>query len=278
MIESGFTSGRKFNQDITNKIKKMNRKQFPGNLAQPTVALCFYRSPWFLKNTSKISVIGIKAIILWVLTCFTCIISLPAQVDEKPQTIFQRDSAYQREFFFSPEMRLHFYGNDLQSEVSPLIGGTFGWVFNRTLMIGLGGFGKIAKTRYRANYPQMDESGRVLQNRHPMGLGYGYGGVILGYILNANSPVHLKFPVLIGLGTSNEYEIEPDGDHGTTINSPGFFVVEPGVSLELNLVDELRLEVGVTYRYIDTSRFEQLDSGSLNGLGLKIALIFVKTR
>ena len=255
----------------------MNRKQFPCNLVQPTASPCLCGSPWFLKNTPKISLSGKKETTLWVLICFISITNLPAQIDEKPQTIFQRDSVYFREFFFSPEMRLHFYGSDLQSEVSPLIGGTFGWVFNRTLMVGLGGFGKIAKTRYRADYPQTDESGRVLQSQHPMGLGYGYGGVILGYILNANKPVHLKFPVLIGLGTSNEYEIEPDGDHGTTINSPGFFVVEPGVSLELNLLEELRLEVGVTYRYIDASRFEQLDSGSLNGFGLKLALIFIKT-
>ena len=143
-------------------------------------------------------------------------------------------------------------------------------------MVGLSGFGKIARTKYLADYPQMDENGQVLEDRHPMGLGYGYGGVILGYILNSNSPVHLKFPVLIGIGTSNEYEIEPDGDHGTTINSPGFFIIEPGVSVELNLLQELRLEAGLTYRYIDTSRFEQLGAGSLNGFGLRTALIFGK--
>ncbi|WKN42065.1 hypothetical protein [Tunicatimonas pelagia] len=135
-----------------------------------------------------------------------------AQEIEQPQTIFQHDTTYHRGKFFSPELRIHFYGSDLETAASPLLGGTFGWVFNRSFMVGISGFGKIACTRYRANYPQHNDNGQVLEERHPMGLGYGYGGLLLGYILQFNRSVHVTFPVLIGLGTSNEYEIEPDGD------------------------------------------------------------------
>ena len=199
-----------------------------------------------------------------------------AQGIEKPQTIFQHNTTYNQGKFFSPEVRIHFFGNDVETEASTLIGASFGWVFNRSFMVGIGGFGKITGTRYRANYPQLNENGQTLEDFHPMGLGYGYGGLLLGYVLQSNRPVHITFPVLIGLGTSNEYEIEPDGDHGTTINSPGFFIIEPGVSAEFNLLENLRLELGLTYHYLDTSRFEQLEAGSLNGLGIRLAIKFGK--
>ena len=205
---------------------------------------------------------------------FSIAINVFTLAQDQPQTIFQRDTTFHKGRFFSPAVRVHFYGNDLNTEASTLVGGTFGWVFNRSFLLGVGGFGKVTRTRYSASYAQRNDDGQVINDRHPMGLGYGYGGLVLGFVANSNRPVHFTFPVLIGLGTSNEYEIEEDGDHGTTINSPGFFIIEPAINMEVNLLEDLRFNLGLTYRYMDTSRFDELDSGSLNGLGIHVAIKF----
>lgn len=193
--------------------------------------------------------------------------------DEEPKTLFQSNAQTHTGWFGSLEGRTHFFtGQNVETRASGLIGGQFGMIINRRFLISVGGYGKIRRVDYRASYPQYNRSGELVEEKHPMGLGYGYGGICVGYIWNSNEPIHLVFPVYLGMGTSNEYEIEIDGDHGTGINSPGFAIIEPGVQLELNLQQNLRLIVGINYRYMDLSRFEELNRNDLDGLGLHFGL------
>lgn len=196
--------------------------------------------------------------------------SLVAQ--EEPKTILGSSKHTTSTFYWGPSLKWHFYNNRMTQAASPLLGGQLGVIINRKVIIGVGGWGKIARTSFTGHYIGRDD-GQVIDNPHQrMAVGYGYGGLVLGMQFASNKSMHVTFTSLFGLGSSNEYIIEDDGDHGTTFNSPGFGIVEPTVNLELNLTRNLRLEIGAGYRWIGANRFEQLRSSELSGLTLNTAL------
>lgn len=123
-----------------------------------------------------------------------------------------------------------------------LIGGRGAWVVDHGFGLGLGGYGFMTD-------PQMDPiKGEEYQ------VSGGYGGLLLEPIVGAKSPIHLSFPILIGAGGVaynkhwQEYE-EDQSDKETYEDSDAFFVFEPGVELEFNMVKFFRLGLTVTYRY-----------------------------
>jgi len=89
----------------------------------------------------------------------------------------------------------------------------------------------------------------------------GYGGLVLEPIVFPNFPVHLSLPVLIGAGgiaytTSNYYPEYDDSDYFVE-DSYAYFIIEPGVELELNMLKFFRLAFGGYYRY--TSDIDLID-------------------
>lgn len=212
-----------------------------------------------------------NSLLFFLIPFLICINATTKAQVEAPKTLFSSTAEEHFGWYLSPSINSHFFSQDIQSPSTLLAGGQMGIVLHRSFLIGFGGSGTIRSAKFSADYPQWDQNGMLLHNKHPMGLGYGFGGLYLAYIHNSNEAIHLVFPVFLGFGSSNEYEIEADGDHGTTINSPGFTLIEPGLGIELNLQTSFRLFLGMSYRWVDHSRFEQLPNGALNGISLKIA-------
>ena len=112
----------------------------------------------------------------------------------------------------------------------------------------------------------------------------GYGGLLVEYTLFPKSMVHVTFPVLIGGGyatyvTELEYDVwkgdERDRCH-QTIDSDAFFVVEPGVRVEVNLQKFMRLNAGVSYRYAGDLQLINTPSTLMNNFTATIGLKFGK--
>lgn len=112
----------------------------------------------------------------------------------------------------------------------------------------------------------------------------GYGGLQLEYTLFPASMVHVTFPVLIGAGgisyhRDDDYERHEyhDGkkDHGS-LATGGFFVIEPGVYAEVNIFKFMRLDAGVTYRYVPNLKVINTSSDMLNNFNASIGLKFGK--
>ena len=97
----------------------------------------------------------------------------------------------------------------------------------------------------------------------------GYGGLLIEPILAGTSPVHLSFPVLIGAGGVTLTDFYNLDDWQSPFSNyeydyDAFFVVEPGVELELNVTRFFRLAAAVSYRYtseIELLGFEDLING-----------------
>jgi hypothetical protein len=109
----------------------------------------------------------------------------------------------------------------------------------------------------------------------------GYGGVKFEFRVLPAAPVHLNFPVLIGGGgmTYNTWTYSNyyyDSYNGTTIDWDAFFVVEPGIMVELNLVKFLRLDAGISYRYTPDLDLLNTSSGLINNFNANLSLKFGK--
>lgn len=103
-------------------------------------------------------------------------------------------------------------------------------------------------------------------------LDYKTFGGFFEYTIYSKNSVHATFPLLIGGG-----EIEMDGDESeVNLGEAHFFLLEPGVLLEINIHKYVRFNIGVKYRWIGNVNYRNLSQSDVSGLmgqvGLKIGL------
>ena len=140
------------------------------------------------------------------------------------------------------------YGRILGAD-GVFVGGQGGWVINHSFVLGGGGYGL-------ANQVPVDESSCPY-------LGFGYGGLLLEYIIFPRELVHGSIQCLIG-GGGISYSEEWHCADADSWKSDAFFALEPAVSLMLNLHRHVRAGIGGSYRYIGGVEFEDLSDSDLS--------------
>jgi hypothetical protein len=95
-------------------------------------------------------------------------------------------------------------------------------------------------------------------------------------ILAHRSAVHVTLPVIIGAGGCG-YQVygglPRDFDpYNYSDDAQAFFVIEPGVELELNLIPLVRLGVGASYRYTSDITLPGTPSDALRGINAGITI------
>jgi len=181
-------------------------------------------------------------------------------------------------FYFSPVLKLgrlndnnmDAFRNDTTNVY--YAGGQLGCIINHNLVVGIAGYSLAGKI-----------SGIGITMKDSLKYKFFYGGILLKYILNPHSLLHFSVHSLIGAGifkyentylNSHEYSHRPPRGrhHVSSSNEPDygrykdvFYVFEPGVDLMLNLHKNLRVGVGITYRYIKDFDYNELVDSNLNG-------------
>lgn len=158
-----------------------------------------------------------------------------------------------------------------------LMGARGGWLINHRLTIGLAGNGFISDKQY--DIPIYEYGELVYEG---VNLAGGYGGLFLEAVILPFSPVHITIPIIIGAGGVAYTRSWMDSDYYNnyyddyTIDSDAFFVFEPGLEIELNLIKFMRLGIGGSYRY--TSQINLIESSStmLRGFNGHFSLKFGK--
>ncbi len=144
-----------------------------------------------------------------------------------------------------------------------LIGGRGGWIIDHNFTIGMGGYGFFTDP---ATDPYIMEDG-IPQKYQIAG---GYGGLLFEPIVGAKHPVHLSFPILVGAGgiaytkhwENTDWE-NSDYDYANTYeDSDAFFVLEPGVEVEFNMLKFFRIALSASYRYTSNINLSYKDSNS----------------
>ncbi len=173
------------------------------------------------------------------------------------------------------------------------IGGYGGWFFNKSLMIGGGGF---SLTSNNQRLLHTATGSRVLQN-----IDFGYGGGMIEYIAFSDKLLHYGANVLIAGGSvelrQQSIDPPPNLPIGATFVTSGLpmassarssiFVLEPSIFAEINLSPSVRANLGISYRFVggfDSSRlneriraaFEGLSAADFSGLSVILQVKFGK--
>lgn len=155
-----------------------------------------------------------------------------------------------------------------------LVGARGAWVINHGIAIGIAGYGFANDMKYEKTINGYSDN---------YTLAGGYGGLLIEPIIGANWPVHVSIPVLIGAGGVayvnqywNSHYDDPYYPDYKTEEADAYFVIEPGIEVEFNMVKFMRLAVGGYYRY--TSDLDLADSRSdmLNGFSVGLTMKFGK--
>ena len=103
-------------------------------------------------------------------------------------------------------------------------------------------------------------------------------GATIEYIWKSDQLIHFTIPVTFGGGEiqadwKDDFNYDDNADDN--FGEDSFFFVEPGVMMEINLLPFMRLNAGVTYRYIPGDvDYRGLAANDISGLTLSGGLKF----
>lgn len=98
-----------------------------------------------------------------------------------------------------------------------------------------------------------------------------FTGLKFEYILMPTKLIHITFPLLIGTSTAAAVP-SGGGGKGRGPMPNNYFVVQPGVQVELNLINYIKLYTGINYRLSKGNNIINLDlpGNTLQGLSFNI--------
>jgi len=149
------------------------------------------------------------------------------------------------------------------------VGARAGWIIDHHVTIGLAGK-CLASSVYLDRYWSGNEGYYLVG---------GYGGLLIEPIIWPKFPVHVSFPVVIGAGglalndrTWRNYKW--DYDFYDVYDYDYFFVFEPGVEIELNLVRFVRLAIGASYLMTSDVHMQNVPKDMMNGFNGTVTFKF----
>lgn len=162
-----------------------------------------------------------------------------------------------------------------------MAGGSAGIILNHNWSIGITGtmIGNSYHLFFNEIYYSNSDS-----LMHGAYFGGGYAGLLIEYTLFPRSLIHVAFPLMIGGG----YMYWLDDNYYNTdfwnnqywrrgiVDQTKFFVIEPGVRAEFNVLKKLRLGIGVSYRYTPKLNLISVHPDMINTFNAKINLRFGK--
>jgi hypothetical protein len=171
--------------------------------------------------------------------------------DDKMKTLLSLPKFKHLGIYIAPEYQL----GTVAGQFTSLGGASVMLVINKKLSLGVGGY------MTNRNFTPTDLSAAKLYNFNAQ-----YGGLKLEYTPNPNAPIHVSFPLMVGMGNANIDTVGKNQDRygwgggkgkdrdnmgrnsqgGNRRN--GFFLIQPGINIEANLVRFVKLYVGASYR------------------------------
>lgn len=147
-----------------------------------------------------------------------------------------------------------------------LLTGAYGGVLlNNKIMLGAGAYSLVNNIEM----PGLSTTG----NKEYMNL--WYTGFVAEYMHNSGKLIHWTAGTLIGGGGVSRREKHnyfDDNDHDYNHDGSGFFVAEPFANLEVNIIKNLRLDVGASYRLIVGSSTAGITDSKLSNPAVHVGL------
>lgn len=184
----------------------------------------------------------------------------------KEQTLFESGS-YKSGGYGAPEVKF----TNVNDKFGVLVGGRGAWILNSTFAIGGAGYGLVTSHSI-SDYFTREDTVAYLRT--------GYGGLYLSYINSSSELVHFTINTLIGAGgasyTSSISDLLNDNNrHDSKVyESSAYFIFEPQLGMEINVVKVFRIELTAGYRFISGLELSRTKSSDLSGFSGGIAFKF----
>ncbi|MCF2517389.1 hypothetical protein [Dyadobacter sp. CY351] len=149
-----------------------------------------------------------------------------------------------------------------------------GWFINRRFMLGLG----FAATTNHIPVPLQDQQFPARKMTYQ----YGQAGLMTEYVVASTKWVHFNFNLLTGTGFTMQYdrrEVDDwdfDFDDHDGEDPKFFFLMEPGVQVEFNVLKWMRFSPGVSYRQAFGAKGNGLTDSDLSNITYNLTLKFGK--
>jgi hypothetical protein len=162
--------------------------------------------------------------------------------------------------FGAPVIRV----SEVQDDWALFIGGRGGAIINHAFVIGGGGYVCTEAVNQDITEVTTGEAPDLVMM---------YGGLEAEYIAFSHKLVHFTAQVLVGGGALAEEEDRAALTYHDEVFD-GFFVAEPGVNVELNILPFFRVAAGAGYRYVDGVELEGIGNGDLTGVTYSLQFKF----
>ena len=160
-------------------------------------------------------------------------------------------------FWLQPEAKLAGIGSDSAG----LVGGLLGISLNRALYVGFGCYWLASSVE--VGDPKVGKLGSS---------DLSYKGLDVNYTFMATRVVHGAADVFIGWGDATV------NNTGGGSESSDLFLVEPGVSLLVNVTPQIELGLGVGYEFVNGSDIKELSDSDLGGAAGRLFLRWTEER
>lgn len=161
-----------------------------------------------------------------------------------------------------------FKGTEFDDKSIPMLGMRGAWVVNRTLGIGLDLNGLIPTRVYNVTDGTNEWKARAVG---------GYGGFLLEPIIFSNNIVHATFPISTGagwLGYVRDWEEDYDSNEDDYIDGDVFWYIEPGVSVEMNVTNFFRINLGASRRIVQDFNLQDTKDNAFDTWAYTLSLKF----
>ncbi|KQS28144.1 hypothetical protein [Dyadobacter sp. Leaf189] len=213
-----------------------------------------------------------KGILLLAIILYTAVTNQAAA--QENQTIFKNSGSHKSGGYVALSNKFTRINGSFAS--MPEIYG--GWFINRKLMLGVSG---AATTNY-IPVPLVNQNFAA----NKMSYLYGQFGLMTEYVVASTRKVHVNVNLLTGSGFTLQYDRFDDDDwndnfwnddwddHDGDENARFFFVMEPGVQVEFNLLKWMRFSPGVSYRQTFNAKGNGLSDKDLSNISYNLTLKF----
>lgn len=147
---------------------------------------------------------------------------------------------------------------NLNGQFTLMNGGRGSATFNNRFTIGGGGWGMPKGIELESSQTGTFEFFKM-----------GYGGLELGYIVYPGDKINVGTNLLVAYGAGFK-ETLPKAKNGDFKMFP---VLEPSLYSQISLGKILRLDLGISYRYVGALDFPNLNNKKLNGFSCYIAFL-----
>ncbi len=211
-----------------------------------------------MKTKSKVSAL---------IVIFLCATGVYAQDSDHVQTVFSGSKASGG--YGALNNKFTAIGGDYANLVE-VYGG---WYINHKFLLGIG-------AGATTNFIPVGAEHSVDPLRR-MSYEYGQVGLVTEYVFGSNKTFHLAFHLFSGAGFTFQYERYDWQNHdynygGQEYDENWFFVAEPGVQIEMNILKWMRFSPGISYRAAFGSDAPGLTDGALSDISYNATLKFGK--